>query len=565
MTGASIDTVFDRAVARTSPIHFWHSKDRVDTWSATTLLALAANIASRFTDAGVRPGKRVALCLQTSPDLIASIIAAWGCGATVLLLPYRTSATLATAQRDRLPDILQVTRPEFLVHDDCFPASVASLVQTCLKPHTFASPDVLFLSDNHKPASFPAKPGLQNAALIQMTSGSSGIPKGIEISHFKLAVNCAGIAERSRISETDHQISWLPMNHDMGLAAFTLPTWMNASITLISPERFTNSPLTWLEALSSQKGTLSPNPAFAYALLTKYAKRFKPGDIDLSSWRFAWAGAEPVFDAHLRAFYDAFSPFGLRETVLKPSFGMAEAVVAVTCDYADRPYLALHVDAAMFRYRGRVNTVTVGTVGALRFVSNGAPLSGMRIKIVDEAGHDLGESQEGRLLIAGESVATGYLENIDSEKFDADGWFDTGDLGFVVDGDLYITGRAKDLIIRGGMNISPQHIEWEIEQLLALRPGQVAAFSVIDTTTSREEVVVVVGKKLAPAQAGQVTIDIARMSAARIGLQIDRVIFTASGNLPRTTSGKVQRSVARKMYLNNDFDQSVLEPNDDRN
>ena len=159
-------------------------------------------------------------------------------------------------------------------------------------------------------------------------------------------------------------------------------------------------------------------------------------------------------------------------------------------------------------------------------------------------------------MISGASVTTGYLNGVDSEHFYDGGWFDTGDLGFLVDGELYISGRAKDLIIRGGVNVSPQHVEWAIEQFLELRPGQVAAFSVIDTTTAKEQVVVVIGKRMAAESLAELKANIARVSAEQAGVQVDRVVFAASARLPKTSSGKVQRALARQMYLNREFDET---------
>jgi fatty-acyl-CoA synthase len=406
---------------------------------------------------------------------------------------------------------------------------------------------------------FPAKPNLQDAALIQLTSGSTGLPKGVLLTHGQIAANCAAIQQCLHLSEQDHGVSWLPINHDMGLCAITVSFWANNTLTLLAPERFVRAPMTWLEAISTQRGTVSPNPAFAYTLLTQYAKRFQPGELDLSCWRYAWAGAEPVFEKHLRGFNEAYALHGLRNTVLKPAFGMAEAVVAVTCDLPDRPYLTLHVDAKLFRQERRIKAMPPNAPDTLAFVSNGPPLANMAVKIVDAQGHDLGEAAEGRLMISGASVAAGYLNGVDSEHFHEGGWFDTGDLGFLVDGELYISGRAKDLIIRGGVNASPQHIEWAIEQLLELRPSQVAAFSVIDTATAKEEVVVIIGKRITATQAAALKAHIARAAAEQAGVQIDRVIFTASAKLPKTTSGKIQRALARQMYLNREFDETELE------
>ena len=550
-------TVFDRALSRTHDVHFWHSKAAIDTWPAAKLMDLASGCASRFNAADIKQGDRVAICLPTSPEKVACIIAAWGCGATVIVLPYTAQASTDKSRPSKLGDILHLVKPQLLVHDEHMPYSAAALVPQRLTRHELTEEMVLLAtSASTTSCTFPTHPSLQDPALIQLTSGSTGLPKGVLLTHGQIAANCAAIKQCMHMNEQDHMVAWLPINHDMGLSAITVPFWANSLLTLIAPERFVRAPTTWLDAISTQRGTVSPNPAFAYTLLTKYAGRFKPGDIDLSCWRYAWAGAEPVFDKHLRAFNDAFAPFGLRNTVIKPAFGMAEAVVAVTCDLPDRSYLTLHVDAALFRQEKRIKAMPPSAPGTLAFVSNGPPLVNMAVKIVDVKGLDLGEAAEGRLMISGASVATGYLHGVDSEHFYEGGWFDTGDLGFLVDGELYISGRAKDLIIRGGVNASPQHVEWAIEQFLELRPGQVAAFSVIDPLTAKEEVVVVIGKRMAAVLSADLNANIARVSAEQAGVQIDRVVFTASSKLPKTTSGKVQRALVRQMYLNRDFDET---------
>ena len=400
MNRAFSETVFDRALLRTSNLYFWHSKTSIDIWPATKILSLASACAARFNEAGVRVGDRVAICLPTSAELIACLIASWGCGATFIVLPYVAPGSTDKSKPSKLNDVLHLVKPDLLVHDEHMPYSAAALAPRRLTKHDVDEEIASLGLSAPTSYTFPAKPMLKDPALIQLTSGSSGLPKGVLITHRQLADNCAGIVDCAIMTEHDHEVSWLPFNHDMGLTAITLPIWANATVTLIKPERFARAPMTWLEAISTQRGTVSPNPAFAYTLLSKYATRFKPGDIDLSCWRYAWAGAEPVFDKHLRAFNDAYAPFGLRNTVLKPAFGMAEAVVAVTCDLPDRPYLTLHVDAALFRQEKRIKAMPPSAHGTLAFVSNGPPLANMAVKIVDAQGHDLGEAAEGRLMIS---------------------------------------------------------------------------------------------------------------------------------------------------------------------
>ena len=557
---ADLDTVFDRALARTQDVHFWHSKTYIDTWPAARLFALVDACAQEFHELGIRPGDRVAVCLPTSPEQLACILAVWGCAATLVVLPHSSRASNESAHSSKLSDALHLVTPHLIVHDEHMPYAAVAQVKHRVTRYRIAELAEQLRSDasvtSHR---FQSKPQPDDLALIQLTSGSTGLAKGVLLTHRQIAANCAGIQQRVRMSDGDHLVSWLPTNHDMGLSAITVPIWINAPFTLIPSERFVRAPMTWLEAISHQRGTVSPNPAFAYTLLSKYAARLKPDEIDLSSWRYAWAGAEPVYDRHLRAFTEAFRRFGLRDTVLKPAFGMAEAVVAVTCDWPDRPYSTLHIDAALFRSTKQVKALPPGSPGTFAFVSNGPPLSNMAVKIVNDQGHDLGEAAEGRLMISGASVASAYLNGIDDHNFYPGGWFDTGDLGFLVDGELYISGRVKDLIIRGGVNASPQQIEWAVEQFLELRPGQVAAFSVIDPHSAKEEIVVVVVKRRTADSVPELQAQLARVVVEQAGVQIDRLVLSATIKLPKTTSGKVQRSLARQMYLDGEFDDVKVE------
>jgi fatty-acyl-CoA synthase len=552
-------TVFERCIERTSAYHFYHSKDTVNTWQAHEILQLALACAHYFCEAGLRPGDTVATSLLTSPEKIASIIGAWGCGATVCVLPYAEKIDKANTE-NKFRDLLDLIKPKLFVHDD-YSASIANQLPFQNRVNSALLLDALAKTSTSDLVSkgFPSIPEPQHTAIVQLTSGSSGLSKGVPLTHAQIAANCAAIAQRALANATDHLVSWLPVYHDMGLGAVTLSIWADAQLTLITPKRFVQSPLSWLEALSIQRGTLSPSPAFALALLSKFATRLKPNEIDLSTWRYAWVGAEPVFDRHLKAFELAMGQFGLNNTVLKPSFGMAEAVVAVTCGDPAKPYVAVHIDKEIYNQTRQVRLTTYENESTLTFVSNGPALENLTIKIIDQNGTDLGESREGRLLIRGASVTAGYLNGADIASFAHDGWFDTGDLGFLINGELFISGRAKDLITRGGVNTSPERIEGVIEDFLDLRQGRVVAFSIINTATAKEEIVVIVSKKISESEIENSTNAIFRLTVKEVGVQIDRLIFSTASKLPLTSSGKLRRSTARQMYLNKKFSPEILE------
>jgi fatty-acyl-CoA synthase len=549
----STRTLLDAAEERTAAIHFWQDKDRIEPLTAADLLGRARACAKRFRQAGVERGDRVALMLPTSPECIAALLGAWGCGAAVVVLPHDVGRQSGRLDVGQLQSILGFLQPRLIVLDDERTRDALTDAPAIMLQRA----DIAGLGASDE--AFAVRAVGCEPAIIQLTSGSTALPKGISLSHAQIAANCEAIRERVAVDAADHVVSWLPFNHDMGLSAVTVPLWTDAAVTLIPTERFVQSPSVWLEAISRQRGTISPSPAFAYALLARCATRLARQGIDLSSWRYAWIGAEPVFERHLRAFADAMRPLGLDPTVLQPAYGLAEAVVAVSCGVPGRRCRTIHVDRSALRTSGEVRVHAAASDSTVPFVSNGTPLSNVAVEIVNDQGQALTEGRQGTIRISGPSIATGYLNGIEPHLFAPDGGFDTGDVGFMLDGELYISGRAKDVVIRGGLNVSPQPIEWAVEGALGLRAGQVAAFSSLDHAQGREEVVVVVSRRLGATAEADGRLRSARAVVRDVGIEVDRIVFAAAGSLPKTTSGKIQRGAARQMYLQGEFAQHTAE------
>ena len=279
-------------------------------------------------------------------------------------------------------------------------------------------------------------------------------------------------------------------------------------------------------------------------------------------WRYTWIGAEPIFAENLQSFEQALAPFGLRRGVIQPAYGLAEAVVAVSCNQPATPYRVLALDGSRLREYGHVRVVDANEPGAITLVANGKPIAGAEVCIRQPDGSPADPDQQGHVWIAGPFVAQSYLGGVEPERF-KDGWYDTGDLGFMHDGEVYISGRAKDVIIRGGVNTSPAQVEWVIEQTLGLRAAKVVVFSRRDLSRAREEVIAVVGMRPAPEERAALIRRLSAEVAQAVGLMIDQVVFTAAANIPKTTSGKVQRALAREMYGRGQFDTAV-EPADER-
>jgi len=555
MTPSTHRTLLHAAHERTAPMHFWQSKASIESLSAPDIREMTGSFAKHFACLGIGRGDLVAMALPTSPSLVASVLGAWTCGAAVVLLPPELIVKTGHSNGDRLGNLLTLLRPRLLLHDSDESDRLAHLGTPLVQCNQ--------LEPLIGMGGWPTRmPEIDELAVIQLTSGSTGLPKGIPITHGMLVASCRAVADRAAVDWRDHAVSWLPLSHDMGLSILTGGLWADVQLTLIPSECFVRSPTTWLEAMSQQRGTISPNPVFAYALLARLGKRLARLGLDLSAWRYAWAGAEPVFAGHLNAFVEAMRPYGFRDTVLKPAYGLAEAVVAVTCGSPGQTYRVLHIAGSLFRGSGLIRLVTEGDADAMPFVSNGHPLDNMRVRIVGEDGRDLPECMQGHVWIAGASVTSGYLQGIDADRFHA-GWFDTGDLGFMVQGELYISGRRKDLIIRGGVKVGAQQIEWVVESLLCLRAGQVAAFSHIDHDLAREQVVVVVGKRVDAHLEASTRSRMAVAVSDALGVQIDHSLFTASGLLPKTSSGKLQRGEIRAMWLNGMFAEIELKAEQD--
>ncbi len=272
--------------------------------------------------------------------------------------------------------------------------------------------------------------------------------------------------------------------------------------------------------------------------------------IDLTSWRYSWIGAEPVYLKHLKAFEETMQPFGLQDNVLQPSYGLAEAVVAVSFNPTGKAYSCLSISADALHSQGLIKPTKIGEPNSLTLVANGTPIDGISVSIRRENGELASDNEQGQVWIAGDSITKGYLGGADIDRFIGD-WFDTGDLGFIHKDELYISGRTKDLIISRGVNISPAYVEFVVERHLDLRPGKVVAFSDQNIQQGTEEVIIVIGVQVSKEQHATIVREILSVIISEIGLQVDQVIFTSASNIPKTTSGKVQRAVTKQLYLDN--------------
>ena len=371
------------------------------------------------------------------------------------------------------------------------------------------------------------EPSLDDLAFVQFTSGATSEPKGVALTHRNLCANVNAINGEHGLGTTDADsaVSWLPLHHDMGLVGMALGPLYSARPAVFLPTRvFVRRPAAWLRAISRHRATVSFAPNFAYDLCVRRVKDVDLTGVDLSCWRVAGCGAEPIHAPTLAAFAERFGAFGFRETSFLPGYGLAE-----------------HVVAATFAPRGR----PIRTDGPL--VSCGGPLPGHRLRIVDEHGREAPEREVGEITLAGPSVMQGYLENggLTRETL-SDGWLRTGDLGYLADGELYVCGRAKDLIVSNGRKLHPQDLEWGIDELAGIRRGRAVAFGTVDAD-GRARIVIVVEPNGTVA-AEQLVADVRRRMADLYAVYVDDVVIAPSGTVARTSSGKVQRALTKTRY-----------------
>lgn len=388
-------------------------------------------------------------------------------------------------------------------------------------------------------------------ALLQLTSGSTAEPKAVRITHGNLFANISAMAKRAELDDqTDVMVSWLPMFHDMGMVGFyTTPMAFGIELVKVTPVDFLTGPLLWARLITKYGGTVTAAPNFAYALLARRLSGVDDEDFDLSKMRIALNGAEPIDDKAVAAFVEAGARFGMPAECVFPAYGMAEGTLAIS--FAS-PMIGLrldYLDAAALEADNRAVPVPTDTAAAdLRtFAILGPPLDGFECRIVStDTGEVLAEREVGEIQVRGESVTPGYLTvNGPLSTLDADGWLPTGDLGYLVDGEIVICGRAKDVIILAGRNIYPTDIERAATSVDGVRAGNAVAVR-LDAGTRRERFAVVVESRHAgdAEQSKTIRKEVGARVFEAVNARPSAVLVLPAGTLPKTPSGKLRRAAA---------------------
>jgi 1-acyl-sn-glycerol-3-phosphate acyltransferase len=397
----------------------------------------------------------------------------------------------------------------------------------------------------------PVAVGADDVAMLQYTSGSTGQPKGVVLTHAKLLANIRAMGERANARPEDVFVSWLPLYHDMGLIGAWLSSLYYAMLcVLMSPVTFLARPTRWLWAIHNHRGTMSAAPNFAYELCLNKIPVAELKGLDLGSWRLAFNGAEPVSPRTIHRFGDRFSRYGLDPVAITPVYGLAECAVGLAFPPLNRGPLIDRIQRDSFQRTGRAVPTAAEDVRALEFVACGQPLPGYEIRIVDAAGRELSDREEGRLEFRGPSTTSGYVGNPEATArlFDGD-WLDSGDLAYIGGADVYLTSRVKDIIIRAGRNIYPYQLEEAIGDLPEIRRGCVAVFGSIDPASDIEQLIVVAETR----QFDSGTLDplkrrIETLASDLLGVSPDEVLLSPPHTVLKTSSGKIRRAACRELY-----------------
>ena len=520
----------------------------------------AAAVAAGLQRAGVRPRQCVAIMLPTSPEYFGAYFGILLAGAIPVPIypPARASqledhvlrhtGILANAMACVL-----ITLPEAMV--------VARLLQARVPGLRHVVTVKQLAAQGGTPA--PVALHADDIAFIQYTSGSTGNPKGVALTHANLLANIRAMAKAAQATPRDVFVSWLPLYHDMGLiGAWLAPLYVGFPLVVMSPLAFLARPAHWLQALTRYRGTLSAAPNFAYELCLKHLTDIDLVGLDLSAWRLAFNGAEAVNPETVQRFGERFGACGLRPEALAPVYGLAEACVGLLFPPLGRAPLVDVVQREPFSQEHRAVPAAPGDASSLRFVACGRPLPGHAIRIVDDAGVDVGERVEGRLEFSGPSATHGYFRNPElSAQLFHDGWLDTGDRAYRAGGDVYITGRVKDIIIRGGRNLYPQEIEDAVSAVAGVRKGCVAVFGSPDPASGTERLVVLAEvRSLDAAAQAQLREAVSRAVFGAIGEPPDRIVLAPPHSVLKTSSGKVRRSACRALVESGQVGAPVATP-----
>ena len=546
----SLLDALDYAARGESGFNFYNQRGELESvLSYAGLRDQARVLATRLLGLGCKKGERVGIVAETNPMFHRFFFACLYAGLVPVALPAGVQLGARKAYVNQIARMLKSCGAT---------VAVAGSSHAPFLEEATADLDIIFSGTPDDFDALPVSdaelntPLASDIAYLQYTSGSTRFPRGVEINHETVLNNAREIAEHGlNMTNEDRFVSWLPYYHDMGLIGFILlPLVTQSSVDYLSPQTFAMRPRLWLKLISDNRGTISSSPTFGYALC---ARRLRPGDYsryDLKSWRAACVGAEQINPLPLQDFADALAPCGFDPKSFVACYGMAECVLAVSFAPLDLGLSVDYVDQDIMTTTGRAEPVDPSVGNVASYADCGVLLPGFEFSIRDDQNNEVEARQCGEIYLRGPSVMSGYFQDKESTQavLSEDGWLDTGDIGYQVDGHIYITARSKDVIIIKGRNIWPVDMEVVTQRIEGVRLGGVAAFSVLGFDREELTVMVVETRLRDPEQRKQLKQQISELIHMHFGVNVI-IDLVRSGSLPRTTSGKLSRFQSRHDYL----------------
>jgi 1-acyl-sn-glycerol-3-phosphate acyltransferase len=519
-----------------------------ETFSYRALWDGAQAVAAGLREERLEPGDAVAIMLPTGVEFFHAFLGASlaGCVPTPIYPPVRRA--LIEDHLRRQAGILRNARASVLIAST--ETRLFARIVRALAPDLR---HVVTVEELRRPSADELRLTLRSddLALLQYTSGSTGDPKGVMLTHANLLANIRAIGHIFRVTPDDVVVSWLPLYHDMGLIGNWLGSLYHACpVVVMSPLYFLARPERWLWAIHRYRATLSAAPNFAYELCVRKIEESLVEGLDLGSWRMAGNGAEEITAKTLNGFCERFAPYGFRRKAMTPMYGLAENAVVLTSCPLGRDPLIDRILRKPLAASGRAVPAGDDREPATEIVSCGLPIPGHEVRIVGESGRELGEREEGRLEFRGPSATSGYLRNPDkTRELVRDGWLDSGDLAYIAGGEIHVTGRIKDVILRAGRNLYPDEIEAAVAEVPDVRRGRVAVFGHRDPTSGTEGLVVLAETKQRDrVRREEIRNGIRDVVAAIADLPPDDILLARPGTILKTASGKIRRAACHELY-----------------
>ncbi len=524
-----------------------HHKDATQL-SYAELKKGALKLAAGLQQHNLEAGETVAIMLPTGSDYFFSFFAVLLAGGIPVPLypPARPTQIEEHLRRhrgilDNAGAKILITMPEVKVIAGLLKAQVEALEQV----NTVEA----FSEQTGEFTPIPIQAG--DIAFIQYTSGSTGDPKGVALTHANLLANIRAMGQATDVTANDVFISWLPLYHDMGLiGAWLSSLYYGCRLVIMPPLSFLAKPERWLWAIHNYQGTMSASPNFGYEFCCRRLDDEALKGLNLSSWRLAFNGAEPVSPETITNFAKRFAPYGFRPEAIAPVYGLAESSVGLAFPPLGRGPLIDRVKRAPLIESGLAVPAAQDDNTSLRFVACGQPLIGHQIRIVAESGRELPDRQQGELQFKGPSVTSGYFRNPEKTRSLFRGeWLDSGDLAYIAKGDIFITSRIKDIIIRGGRNVYPHELEEAVGNIPGIRKGCIAVFASPDKESGTERLIVLAESRKKDAETKEkLHRQIINTAVDLLGMPPDEVVVAPPGTVLKTSSGKIRRAASRELF-----------------